>query len=286
MKNVLREIAGRQQGVVAAWQLLGAGMPVGAVRHGVAGLRSLHDGVYVTGDAPVTRVQRWWAATLTAPGSTASMASAGAAWEIRPWEGAFEVVTRLGSGGPKRHAGLLVCRARRIEATTLHGFAITTPEQTVADLWPRLANDRARRKLVREALRLRRCTIASLRSHLERAAARNRPASLRALVDRYERLGLERCRSDAEAMALEVIDAARLPLPQVNEKVAGAEADLSWPERLLVVELDGCQFHRDKAHDAHKTRAWHAAGYRVRRVDTDVVFDEPVSFVTRLRGWL
>lgn len=286
MKNVLREIARRQHGVVAVWQLRAAGMTAAAARHRVAGLRSLHDGVYLTGDAPVTRVQRWWAATVTAPGSVLSLASAGAAWEIRAWEGSFEVVTRPGSGGPKRHAGLLVCRSKAIEQTTLHGFAITTPERTVTDLWARLPGKRARRKLLREALRLRRCTPTTLRAHLDAAAARNRPASLRALVERYERLDLHRCRSDAEALALELIDGAGLPLPEVNAHVAGFEADLSWPGRGLVVELDGERFHRDKAHDGRRTQAWHAAGYRVRRVDTDRLFDAPARFVAGIRAWL
>jgi hypothetical protein len=285
VKNVLRSIARRQHGVVAVWQLRAGGMSASAVRHGVAGLRSLHHGVYVTGDAPVTRVQRWWAATLTAPGTVLSFASAAAAWEIRPWDGGFEVVTRPGSGGPKRHGDLLVCRARRIDATTLHGFAVTTPEQTIADLWRRLPGDRARRKLLREALRLQRCTVATLRAELDGTGPRNRPASLRSVLDRYERLGLQRCRSDAEAIALELLDEAGLPVPDVNEPVAGIEADLSWPDHRLVVELDGDRFHRDKAEDARKTRTWHGAGWRVRRVDTDVVFDEPASFVARVREW-
>src|SRR5215208_2381457 len=92
MMHVLRAIAAGQAGCVATWQLLAAGWSRDAVRHRTRGLRRLHDGVYVTGDAPVTRLQRWWAATLTAPGSVLAFASAGAAHEMRPWEGAFEVI--------------------------------------------------------------------------------------------------------------------------------------------------------------------------------------------------
>ena len=139
---------------------------------------------------------------------------------------------------------------------------------------------------MREALRLQRCSVATLRAHLDASAPRNRPASLRALLERYERLGLHRCRSDAEALALELLDEAGLRAPDVNEPVAGIEADLSWPHRRLVVELDGGGFHRDKAEDARKTRAWHTAGWHVRRVETDLAFDEPASFVARVREWL
>jgi hypothetical protein len=175
-----------------------------------------------------------------------SFASAGAAWEMRPWDGRFEVVTARGSGGPRRFGDLLVCRARRIDHTTLYGFAITTPERTVCDLWPRL-DEREQRKLLREALRLKRCTVPTLRRHLDAAPGRGRPASLTRLVDRYERLDLDRCRSDAEAYAVELLDDARVAPPWVNRRVGGEEADLSWPQQRLIVEIDGGGFHRDKA---------------------------------------
>src|SRR6266566_4370334 len=100
MNDVLRQIAAQQEGCVATWQLRGAGWSWDAIRYGTRDLRRLHDGVYLTGDAPVARLQRWWAATLTAPGSVLSFASAGAAYEMRPWEGEFEVIVRQGCGGP------------------------------------------------------------------------------------------------------------------------------------------------------------------------------------------
>src|SRR3954452_4013585 len=100
MKDALRQIAARQEGCVASWQLRRAAWSWDAIRHRTRGLRRLHDGVFLTGDAPVTRLQRWWAATLTAPGSVLAFASAGAAYEIRPWEGTFEVIVRPGVRRP------------------------------------------------------------------------------------------------------------------------------------------------------------------------------------------
>jgi hypothetical protein len=73
----------------------------------------------------------------------------------------------------------------------------------------------------------------------------------------------------------ELLDANRRPLPAVNAFRAGEEADLSWPEPRLIVEIDGPQFHRDKLHDAHKTATWTAAGWTVRRIDSDDVFLNP-----------
>jgi hypothetical protein len=175
MKDVLRQIAARQEGCVASWQLREAELSWKAIEYRTGDLRRLHDGVFVTGDAPVTRLQRWWAATLTAPGSVLAFASAGAAHEIRPWEATFEVIVRRGSAGPRRHDGLLVCRTKHLHATTLNGLPITTPERTLADLWPRL-DPKAQAHMLRNALRLKRLTTTSLAAHLSQASARQRPA--------------------------------------------------------------------------------------------------------------
>src|SRR3954454_18814171 len=129
MKDVLRQLAAGQAGCVASWQLRSAGWSWDAIRHRTRDLRRLHDGVFLTGDAPVTRLQRWWAATLTAPGSVLAFASAGAAHEMRPWEGAVEVILRKGSGGPEPTQALLVCRTRHLQATTLDGLPLTTAER-------------------------------------------------------------------------------------------------------------------------------------------------------------
>src|SRR3954452_25191068 len=124
MKDVLRRIAAGQAGCVASWQLRRADWSWDAIRHRTRDVRRLHDGVFVTG------------ATLTAPGSVLALASAGAAYEMRPWEGGFEVIVREGSGGPRRYGLLLVCKARILHATTVHGLPITTPERTLADRNP------------------------------------------------------------------------------------------------------------------------------------------------------
>ena len=127
MKDALRLFAANQAGCVASWQLRRAGWSWHAIAHRTRDLRRLHDGVYITGDAPVTRLQRWWAATLTARGSVLAFASAGAAYEMRPWESTFEVIVRQGSGGPQRQQTLLVCRTKHLHQTTLNGLPITTP---------------------------------------------------------------------------------------------------------------------------------------------------------------
>jgi len=267
---------------VASWQLRRAGLSWKAIECRTRDLRTLHDGVHVTGDAPITRLQRWWAATLTAPGSFLAFASAGAAHEIRPWEATFEVIVRHGSGGPRRQDGLLICRTKHLHTTSLNGLPITTAERTLADLWPRL-DEKQQQHMLRNALRLKRLTPASLTAHLKQVTGRQRPQSLTRRLDAYAGLKLHRCRSDAEALAVTVLAKARLEQPQINHRIAGEEADLSWPDRRFILEIDGGTYHQDKLEDARKTAIWRAAGWAVERVPADVVYDDPDQLIRAAR---
>jgi hypothetical protein len=74
---------------------------------------------------------------------------------------------------------------------------------------------------------------------------------------------------------MELLDTNRRPLPAVNAYRAGKEADLSWAEHCLILEIDGPQFHRDKLEDARKTATWTTAGWTVRRIDSDDIFRRP-----------
>src|SRR4051794_36906700 len=127
----LRSLASEQGDIVAAWQLLAAGWTRAMVDHRVAetGWRLVHPGVYALAHAPLTRRQRWIAATLTAPGSVRSPAGGGACWGFRPFGGSFEIVPRPGRGGRRRLGRVLVFRPPTLEgAPPRHeGIAIATP---------------------------------------------------------------------------------------------------------------------------------------------------------------
>lgn len=288
-----RRIARRQLGLIATWQLRRLGWTHNAVLHLVSDLRRVFDGVHLTGDAPLTAHTRLLAATLTTPTTVLASESAAVAYGIRRERPGPITVLRPGSGGPVTLDGLLVRRSVLCapdgalrDTTTFGGIPITTVERTIADLWPRLPDDTERHKLVREAIRLRRTSTRRLAAHLDTAPARNAPKALAELLDRYALLQLDRCRSDAEARAMELILAAGLPLPEVNVHRAGEEADLSWAAHRLIIEIDGGSFHTDKAADARKTDIWTAAHWRVRRVPSEVVFTEPGRFVAGVRHHL
>jgi hypothetical protein len=105
---------------------------------------------------------RWMGATLTASGTFLSRVSAAAArglWSLRR---DFETVTRVGSGGPRRHGGVLVFRSSTVaaDAETLRGIPITTVPRTLLDLAATSSIiDRGLAYAVREAIRVGLTTV-------------------------------------------------------------------------------------------------------------------------------
>jgi hypothetical protein len=278
----LVQLAQRQEDLVARWQLLAAGWTPGKLEHHITAnaWRVIHTGVYALTQAALTQRQRWIAATLTAPGTFLSHASAAACWQFRPFEGAFEVVTRQGNGGPRRVGALLVCRSSVLleDVTTHEGISITTAERTLLDLSPSIGTASTRRAF-REALRLK-CT--STRA-IEETAARHRhrkgASLLGDLARHYAILPYHRARSDAESRGLEVVHDAGKAVPEVNIDVAGEEADFVWRDRRVIVEIDGPQFHLFPDEDLRKQRVWERAGYDVRRIPSGPVYSEPDRLV-------
>ncbi len=276
------EIAKRQDGVVARWQLVAAGMTIDAANAWVAGLRSVHDGVHVTGWGAITERQRWWAAVLTAPGTVLSHASAAALHGLRP-SPLIPTATRRGTRGRTHGADVLVLYSSTLagNVTDVDGIPVTTVERTIIDLWPQLGR-RARSRILREAFRLRLTTGPALLAAIRRHRGRRGVATLRVAVEALCVLQLERCRSDAEAMAVALIAERRREPPDINVQIAGEEADLSWPRQRVIIELDGPQFHVLRDEDLRKQRVWEAAGWEVRRSPTAAVYDDQDGFMARV----
>ncbi len=271
----LRGLAAKQHDVVAAWQLMGAGWTRRMIIHRVRthGWRVVHPGVYVLSAAPLTRDQLWIAATLTSPNSFLSHASAGACHGFRPCQARFETIVRLGSGGPKRFGGVLVIRSKTLERDVIHrdGIPITTAARALVDLAGQLTETETRR-CFREALRLKVTTRSELAETVARHEGRAGTPLLSDLTARYGHLPYQRTRSDPEGRALELITDAGLPLPRVNTRIAGEEADLAWPDDRVIFEIDGPQYHRFPEEDARKQKRWEAAGWTVRRVSSAAVY--------------
>jgi hypothetical protein len=156
----------------------------------------------------------------------------------------------------------------------LKGVPITSPGRTLLDIAPAVS-DRALARAVREAVRLEWITIPGLIDTLRGFRGRRGVRRLTATVARYTGLPIERARSGAEVRALEILRDAGRRLPEINELIAGAEADLSWPSERLIVEIDGGPFHLDVGEDARKEAAWRTAGWTVRRLPSEDVYERP-----------
>ena len=280
MRDVrIAELAGRQFNRVSYVQLRALGLSDRAIERRAAGGRlvRVEQGVFAV--APLLEYDewgRWMGATLTAPETFLSHMSAASSrgyWTLpRP----FESVTRPGSGGPRRIGGVLVYRSVVLEGdcTEYRGIPMTSVPRTLLDL-ARLASDRALARAVREAVRLDRVTLDELGDAIGRHRGRRGTRRLARTVARYTGLPLERARSGAEIRAMEILREAGHQLPNLNVRIAGEEADLSWPRARLIVEIDGAPFHMDAGEDARKERAWRAAGWKVCRLDASAIYERP-----------
>jgi hypothetical protein len=252
------------------------------IRHhlGGRGWRQLHSGVYLLTSSAPTRRQRWFGAVLTAPGTVLSHGSAGACYGFYRFERGYEVVTRPGQGGRGRYGGVLAFRSKRLEGdVTFHQrIPITTAARVLVDIAPGL-NDKQLGRAFRESIRLKCTSARRVLETVERHQGRPGTPRLRALATRYATIPYWRTRSDAEGLALEALYDAGVELPGVNLKIAGEEADLVWRGRRLIIEIDGPQFHQFRDEDARKARAWRQAGYTVRRISSDSIYDTPEELI-------
>lgn len=284
MKDVhIARLAGAQFNRVSRAQLSSLGLSDRAIEHRVASGRLVivHRGVFAV--APVLTHDnwgRWMAATLTAPGTILSHASAAAAWGMLSASGDVETVTRLGCGGPRRHEGVLVFRSMTLDGDrdSLHGIPITTPQRTLIDIAAH-SSSRAVARALREAVRLQRTSIGDVADRLGARRGRRGSRRLGAAIARYSGLPVERARSGSEVRALEVLRDAGRPLPRLNVRIAGEEADLSWWRARLIIEIDGGPFHLDVGADARKQERWESAGWTVRRIAADVVYERPERLI-------
>jgi very-short-patch-repair endonuclease len=75
-------------------------------------------------------------------------------------------------------------------------------------------------------------------------------------------------RSALERKFLRLCRRHRIPAPRVNVRAGNFLVDFLWPESRLIVEVDGYEFHRDRASfeaDRARDAALTSQGYRVLR---------------------
>ncbi len=261
---VVAELADRQRGAVARWQLLEAGLTrhqIGylvEVRH----LRAVHSGVYLVGHANPAPGAKLQAALLAVPGSALAGLSAAARHGASQYAGTIELVTAARAG--VRRPGLRIHRCpslREEDVAEVDGLRCTTPHRMCLEVaaWhpgslPRVLNE---------------CERLLLSTGDLRGASRGKArVAVEAALERLQSGGHD-VRSPPEWELLQALAVVPgLPPPTANVVVEGFEVDLLWADRRFVVMVDGAQDHLRHSRfdrDRRMDNALPDAGYRVRR---------------------
>jgi very-short-patch-repair endonuclease len=273
---VIVALADAQHGIVGRAQLLEAGVGPRAIKHRIAARRvhPLYRGVYAVGHRNLTLRGRWMAAVLATDG-VLSHRSAGGLWCIRPWTGATEVTTRWAR---RPQPGLLLHRAVLApdEITTHHGIPTTTPARTLLDL-AAVLDRTALQRAINEAEIQR---LPGPQLLMDRYPSKPGTANLRALAPPSH------TKRELEARFVLFLNDRHFPRPQSNVLIEGQEVDAVWPDRRLIIELDGYETHGTRQafeNDRRKDRKLTAAGWTVIRI-TWRDLDDPEALAAELRA--
>jgi very-short-patch-repair endonuclease len=281
--RVIAQLADRQHGVVATWQLLPHGSTQDDIdyRARIGRLHRIHRGVYAVGYRTLTPKGHRMAAVLAyGPQAVLSHRSASAHWDIGPGFWKIEVTTpqpRRSRKGIRAHRATL----HPEDVTVRDGIPVTSVARTILDLAAKLRHD-ALTRLIEDADRTERFDLKAL----ERAMARRPHAPgvrrLKTVLAAYK--GPADTRSKLERDFRALIVSSGLPEPQYNVVVAGLSVDVYWPQWRLVVELDGDPYHdnprafeMDRIRDATLQKAGirvlRVTGHRLDNAPSDVLAD-------------
>ena len=228
-------IADRQHGVVARAQLLDAGWSASRIDRELreGGLRRLHAGVYALGHRPTTDVARWMAATL----ATAGVLSHHSAASLHDLPVRDNGLTRVTVAGRARRPRIDAHRARLHprDRTVRRGIPVTTVARTLVDLAHAL-DDHALHRAVREAQFRGLFDDDRIADALTRRPARRLAAYL---VDSTM------TQTELEDRFLQLCRRYRIPAP-LTQHGHSPRVDFAWPDRHLIVEVDGWEAHRTR----------------------------------------
>jgi len=258
----------------------------GLIRHG--DLRRLHRGVYADGRAPLSDHALLKAALLAFAGRNVWLSGQAAAmgWHLEAVSVPHLEVTVVASATPRNRSNL---RVRSVRATP-HPSEIRTRNGLRVSSIPRLLIERAAggaeteqlHKLIEQAVRRNLLDIPDLAGTLERNLGHAGTLTVKRTCEEYlphtdRKSGLER------AFDRWLLNHPEIPPPQRNIHLGPWEIDCYWPDRSLVLELDGRPYHtviEDIERDNRKNIWLQANGHRFLRV-TDSRFKRDRAGVHR-----
>jgi len=256
----------------------------------------LFPGVYLTGSASPTWLQRALATCLACGPNTVLSHRAGAAahWLDGSNEGVVEV-TSFQTACP-RPRGVVLHRTLRwdpVDRTVKRGVPVTSVNRTLIDygaVVPPILVERA----VEDAFRRGATSEGALRRRLEQVGGRGCRGSgtLRTVLDL--RPEGRPARSGFEVMLLDVIREYELPMPVRNYPVKAngvivAEIDLAYPDRLVGLEAMGARWHstvRARRRDEERIARLRALGWTIVDFEWDEVVFRPHTSARRIMSVL
>jgi very-short-patch-repair endonuclease len=188
----------------------------------------------------------------------------------------------------KSRAGLKVHRIQAIDRAEIdrhEGVWISTPARAVLEMASSASVDDLA-EVINEGQGLRILTPQALEAVRRRNRGRRGMARLAQVIGDEDAMTITRSR--AERAFLKLIRDARLPAPQVNQRLGRYEPDFMWREQRLIVELDSYRFHGGPGgfhNDHEKDLVYRDAGFDVVRPTRNHVVHEPARvLVTVVRA--
>lgn len=220
------------------------------------------------------------------PGAVLSHRDAAAIHGLRPVSRSrFEVTTPHRAGRRRRgiqiHSGATLTPK---DIAAVRAIPCTAVPRTLLDL-VEVVRQRDVERAVARAETLGLFDLLAIRELLARSPGRRGASRLERAIGEEPVF----TRSELEELFLAICRRARIPLPRVNHWVDGYEADFAWPERRVIVEVDGRATHdttRAFESDRLRDRRLVLAGWRVIRFTWRQLNDDPDEAVVTLRTLL
>jgi hypothetical protein len=284
---VLARIAARQHGLLRLAQLLAAGLSRQTISRRVKDgrLHRIYHGVYALGHRGLSRHGLWLAGVYAAgEGAGLSHLCCAALWEVRELRTDFvDVVApkRRQPSGPLRvHVSRTLIPS---DITIRKGIPVTTIARMCVDLTDVLTPHQLA-NVMHEADYRKLLSLAQLGEAMDRGKGRPNLHRLEKALA-LNAGGSAGTKSPHEDAFLALLESVGIAEPLVNTQLLGEEVDCHWPERKLVVEVDG-RGHgrpRTKRDDAIRDKVLHEAGWQVLRFSGQDIERRPHDVLARLR---
>ena len=291
------EIAASQHAVISASQLRDLGADRDWVRRRVAAgmMRALLARAYVVGPEVVAPSPNAWrmAALLSCTGP-AALSHQAAAERWGAWDRSDRVIHVVSKVGRADVVHPRICFHRTCcllvsDVATVDGIPITTMVRTILDLGVQLTPFQIAH-VIYEAVFLRLLDVAELESRFRDHRGEPGSGVVRYALALY-RTGSAGTRSRTEDQFLNEWLSHALPEPMVNNPasiaIAGIEPDFVWPERRLIVEIDGDSGHGRpgaKVRDDGRDNVIRREGWRVLRFPASKVWRDLDGVIASVRS--